>query len=105
MKIPISIPECFEFLEVVVDAELLDQIRILKRDELTEYYQNLGQYIRNNWLFGDDSPLIKALRIQGMTHYHEGTLAVLIIELFWEHLQGEVFLLDNFLTRLKTGDE
>jgi len=104
MKIPISIPECFEFLEVVVDDESLDQMRILKREERVEYHQNLSQYIRNNWLYGDDSPLIKALRLQGMTHYHEDALAALIIELFWEYLQGETFLPDNFLTRLNNGD-
>jgi hypothetical protein len=100
MKIPTSIPECFEFLKVVVDAVSLDQIKNKKREGLVDFHIDLGLYIRNNWMH-DDSPLVQVLRDQGMTYYLEDTLSVLIIELFWEHLHGKEYEQDEFLGRLK----
>jgi hypothetical protein len=101
MRIPITIPECFEFLNVVVDAESLEQIKKKKREGLVDFHMDLGLLIRNNWLYADDSPLIQTLREQGMTYYHEDTLSALIIELFWEHLHGEEYKVEDFVERLE----
>ena len=91
MRIPITIPECFETLKEVLDKQSLDLIKSQQREGLVDFHMDLGLLIRNNWLYADDSPLIQTLREQGMTYYHEDTLSALIIELFWEHLNGKEY--------------
>jgi hypothetical protein len=102
MKIPITIPECFESLIEMVDKPSLDLIENKRKEELVDFHMDLGLLIRNNWLYADDSPLIQTLREQGMTYYHEDTLSALIIEIFWEHLNGIQYKESDFIERLAT---
>jgi|APSaa5957512622_1039677.scaffolds.fasta_scaffold45416_2 hypothetical protein len=102
MIIPKTIPECFELLTELVDKPSLDLIKNKKREGLVDFHMDIGLFIRNNWLYAEDSPLIKALREHGMTYYHEDTLSALIIELFWEHLNGIEYEESDFIERLAT---
>jgi hypothetical protein len=65
MRIPITIPECFEILNGVVDELSKENIRKLTEMDLVDLHFSLGMFIRNNWLYADDSPLIQTLREEG----------------------------------------
>jgi len=73
----------------------------MKREDLVDCQHDLGMFIRNNWLYDETSPLVRALRLLGIEEYNENVLSALIIEVFWEHLQGEEFIQNEFLERLK----
>jgi hypothetical protein len=100
MIIPQTIPECFTFLKVLVDKPTLIKLQNKRREDLVDYQHDLGMFIRNNWLYSDESPLIVGLKEQGLNDYSDAALSALIIELFWEHQQGAEFKQDEFIERL-----
>lgn len=102
MIIPKNIVECFILLKEVLDDSSLELIKSKRREGLVDFHLDLGLFIRNNWLYPDDSPLIQTVREQGMTYYHEDALSALIIESFWEHLSGVEFDESDFVERLAT---
>jgi len=88
MIVPKTIPECFTFLKVLVDEPYLEAVRNRRREELVDCQHDLGMFIRNNWLYSGASPLIRTFKFMGMGDYEEDSLSALIIEEFWEHLNG-----------------
>ncbi len=101
MIIPLSITDCFTFLDVLVDDETKEAIREKRRESLADFLKDLGMFIRNNWLYSDESPLMKSFQEQGMSAYKEEPLALLIIEQYWRYLRGEEFDEELFLKLLR----
>jgi len=101
MIIPKNIPECFKFLEVLVDKETIDELKSQKRADLSSYDTNLRIFIGNNWLYSQKSPLVETLKFLGMTDFNESALSELIIEAFWEYLNGLEFSEDDFAKKMK----
>ena len=101
MIIPTSITDCFTFLDVLVDEETKEAIKAKKRDGLVDYLKDLGTFIRNNWLYSEESPLMQNFRSLGLSAYKEEPLALLIIVLYWEHLHGKKFDEDVFVKLLR----
>jgi hypothetical protein len=101
MIIPKTIQETFTFLDVLVDQETKDAIKAKRRKGLVDFLKDLGMFIRNNWLYSDESPLMQGFRSLGMKAYKEEPLALLIIEQYWSHLNGIDFDEDLFMKLLK----
>ena len=101
MIIPTSITDCFTFLNVLVDEETKEAIKAKKREGLVDFLKDLGMFIRNNWLYSDESPLMISFKAQGMSVYKEEVLALLIIEQYWRHLNGIGFDEELFIRLLK----
>ena len=74
-----SIQESFTFLDVLVDQETKDAIKAKRREGLVDFLNDLGMFIRNNWMYSDESPLMQGFRSLGMKAYKEEPLALLFI--------------------------
>jgi hypothetical protein len=101
MIIPTNIIDCFTFLNVLVDEETKEAIKEKKREGLVDFLKDLGMFIRNNWLYSDESPLMRNFRSLGLADYGEGALVLLIIEQYWEYLNGCAFDKKVFVGKLK----
>lgn len=100
MIIPQTIPECFTFLRVLVDTPTLIRLQNTRRRKLVDFQHDLGMFIRNNWLYSEKSPLVKTLKFLGMKKLNEVVLSALIIEVFWEDLNGQEYNEAEFVERL-----
>ena len=101
MITPTSIQESFTFLSVLVDQETKDAIKAKKRESLVDFLKDLGMFIRNNWLYSEESTLMQNFKSLGMKDYGEGTLVLLIIEQYWEYLNGVEFDEELFIKLLR----
>ncbi len=97
--IPQTIPECFTFLKVWVDKPSIESRRKKTRAELVDCQHDLGMFIRNNWPYSKESPLVKILTFLGMKKLDKDPLSALIIEAFWEHLNGEEYIQEEIIKR------
>lgn len=103
MRIPTSIPECFEILDAVVDVISIDRIRNMQEGELVDCHFDLGMFIRNNWLYDEKSLFVRYLRAQGLSWMQEDDVSAFLIKLYWEYLNGKPFDEEGFAERFK-GD-
>lgn len=101
MIIPKTIQESFTFLDILVDKEAKEAIKAKRREGLVDLLKDLGVFIRNNWLYSDESPLIQGFRSLGMKAYKEEPLALLIIEQYWRYLNGIEFDEELFIMLLR----
>jgi sulfur relay (sulfurtransferase) DsrC/TusE family protein len=99
MRVPISIPECFQILDAVVDDISIDMIRNKREGELVDCHFELGMFIRNNWLYDQTSPFVQYLRSQGLSWMQEDDVSGFLIKLYWEYLNGKLFDDEGFAER------
>lgn len=99
MRVPISIPECFEILDAVVDDASKDLIRNKHEEELVDCHFDLGLFIRNCWLYDDTSSFVRHLRSQGLSWLQVDDVSAFLIKLYWEYLNGKPFDNEGFVEK------
>jgi len=92
---PATIPQAISALEILLPPEQLDVIKRSKPEDLIRFHFNLGQYIRNLWVYREGSPLTKRIRALGGKVAEGDEVSRLIIEAFWHHLNGTPFDLET----------
>ena len=97
MRIPVTIPECFEILDAVVDEPSKKNIRSMDEMDLVDLHFDLGMFIRNNWLYDKTSPFVKALRVKGLSWLHEDDVSSALINAYWTHLNGQPYDEETFV--------
>jgi|APSaa5957512576_1039674.scaffolds.fasta_scaffold150821_1 hypothetical protein len=107
MRIPVTIPECFEILDAVVDEPSKENIRSMNEMDLVDLHFDLGMFIRNNWLYDQNSPFVKSLRLKGLNWLHEDDVSLFLIKAYWRYLNGKPFdeetFIEQFLESVTAG--
>lgn len=101
MRVPASLPECFEILDAVVDEETKEQLKTCEKDRIEEFHFNLGLYMRNNWLYDRSSPLVIYFHLIGLNWKREDDVSTLLIDLYRQYLNGASFTEDQFIEEFK----
>ena len=84
LPIPASLLEAFEQLNILLESEDIDLIKNSDYDDLILFHFGLGRWIRNNWIFPENSPLTHKLRRLG----HFDNKSQFIIEAYHHYLNG-----------------
>ena len=84
-----------------MDKQSIRNIKSMNREDLVDLGTDLGSFIRKNWLYSEESPLIKHLLELGMKDCEQDDLVRLIIEVFWEYLNGEEFEENRIIEKLQ----
>src|SRR5690606_10440901 len=83
-----DLPDAMLVLDELLTEEQKTQIRNYSELEAgAKLHFNLGQWIRNQWLYNPESPLREIFK--GFYFIHEDDKSSLITELYYRHLQGE----------------
>ena len=78
IHIPTSIAECFEQLDLMLEAEDIEMIKNMDYDELWALHMGLGMWIRNNWLFPQNSELAKMFYDAGFRHFDDVSQFIIV---------------------------
>jgi len=102
LNIPTSLTECFKQLDLLLLPEDIETIKNSELDDLGLYHFGLGLWIRNNWIYPNDSELGKVFISAGFRH--PDYMSQYIIEGYYNYLNNgrSAQLLENEFYRLKT---
>ena len=103
MKTPSDLPECYQKLRELLGEASTQTLKSKNKEDLIDYHLDQGLYIRNNWLYSKDSQLMNFFEVHKPYLFHHDSISQLIIELFWEHLQGKDYDEDKIVERLVMG--
>lgn len=92
---PATIPQAVSALRVLLPADQLAVIKRSSADELIRFHFNIGQYIRNLWVYRDGSPLTRKITELGGIVGAGDEVSRLIMEALWHDLKGTTFDIDN----------
>ena len=96
IKQPTSLLECFRHLDdIFKESEDSDWfVSSLEDKAVAESHHGLGQWIRNNWIFGiEDSTLLQYFKKLGLSHADD--ISGLIITSYHRHINKKELKLDE----------
>ncbi len=97
MKTPATIPDCLELLDAVVDEDYKSELKNRDPSDLTEFNEDLGQYIRNSWLYDESSPLVKTFRLMELNWTSLEEVSAYLIKFYREYLLGSDYDQNKFM--------
>ena len=92
--LPTTLEECYIWLEKELKPEDVELIKSGTEDDLGQYYYGLGTWIRNMWLWHENSGVYKYFVLNGITHPDD--ISGIIIPGFYHYLNGNDFDIEEY---------
>lgn len=93
--LPETLEECYAMLDEVLSDEDIEYLKNMQQRDLVVLHFGLGMWIRNEWLYPNQSKLSELLYEKGI--YHVDNMSVLIIEGYVRYLNNEPCSLEDLL--------
>ncbi len=101
MRVPETIPECFEILDAIVDEPFKSDLTKMEEADLNKCLNDLGKFILNNWLYNDQSLLLRTFERLGLHWKDKKQLCLFLIKLYWQYLNGEDYMEQRFIEQFR----
>jgi hypothetical protein len=99
---PTNLEECLQALDRQVDSATKTQIRSLTEPDVIRLHDNLGRWIRNNWLGDHESLLYRYFRELELTSKDE--MSYLVLRAFWRKLNDRRIDLEGLVEEARLAE-